>query len=106
MTVNLGPLQPSRQVHVSTTRSIMKQLLSALALTALATSAGAQVTFSAGTDRAAFAAYNPNGAAAALAPTGGKEDATINTTAGVLTATFLGFEALDDDTFTFNLGAF
>jgi len=84
----------------------MKQLLSALALAALATSAGAQVTFTGGTDRNALAAYNPNGAAAGLAPTGGKEDANINTTAGVLTATFLGFEAIDDDTFTFNMGAF
>jgi hypothetical protein len=84
----------------------MKQLLSALALTALATSAGAQVTFVGGTDRASFINYNPNGVAAGLAPTGGKEDATINTTAGVLTATFLGMEALDTDTFTFNIGAF
>jgi len=84
----------------------MKQLLSALALAALATSAGAQVTFSGGTDRNALAAYNPNGAAALLAPTGGKEDALITTIAGDLTATFLGFEAIDDDTFTFNMGAF
>jgi len=84
----------------------MKQLLSALALAALATGASAQVTFTGGTDRANFANYDPNGAAAALAPTGGKEDATITTTAGVLTATFLGFEAVDSDTFTFNLGAF
>ena len=84
----------------------MKQLLSAVALAALASTAGAQVTFTGGTDRPTLAAYNPNGAAAGLAPTGGREDATINTTAGVLTATFLGFEALDDDTFTFNMGAF
>ena len=84
----------------------MKQLLSALALAALASSAGAQVTYSGGTDRPSFAAYNPNGVAATLAPTGGKEDALINTTAGILTATFLGFEAIDDDTFTFNLGAY
>jgi hypothetical protein len=79
----------------------MNKLLSALALAALATSAGAQVTFTGGTDRTSFAAYNPNGAAAALAPTGGKEDANISTTAGMLTATFLGFEALDTDTYTF-----
>ena len=84
----------------------MKQLLSALALAALASTAGAQVTYTGGTDRTSFAGYNPNGPAAGLAPTGGKEDATINTTAGVLTATFLGWEALDTDTFTFNLGAF
>jgi len=83
----------------------MKQLLSALALAALATSAGAQVTFAGGTDRNSFAAYNPNGAAAGLAPTGGKEDANINTTAGMLTATFLGFEAIDTDSFTFTLSS-
>ena len=29
----------------------------------------------------------------------------INTTAGTLTATFLGFEAIDTDTFTFSLGS-
>ena len=81
----------------------MKQLLSALALAALATTAGAQVTFSGGTDRASFAGYNPNGTAATLAPTGGKEDALLNTTAGLLTATFLGMEAIDTDTFTFTL---
>ena len=81
----------------------MKQLLSALALAALASSAGEQVTFSGGTDRANFAAYNPNGTAATLAPTGGKEDALINTTAGLLSATFLGMEAIDTDTFTFTL---
>lgn len=81
----------------------MKKVLTAFALATLAASAGAQVTFSGGTDRANFVAYNPNGSAALLAPTGGKEDATINTTAGVLTATFLGFEALDTDTFTFVL---
>ena len=81
----------------------MKQLLSALALAALATSASAQVTFSGGTDRANFVNYNPNGSAATLAPTGGKEDALLNTTAGLLTATFLGMEAIDTDTFTFTL---
>jgi len=81
----------------------MKQLLSALALAALASSAGAQVTFSGGTDRANFVAYNPNGTAATLAPTGGKEDALINTTAGLLSATFLGMEVIDTDTFTFAL---
>jgi len=81
----------------------MKKLLSALALAALATSAGAQVTYSGGTDRASFAGYNPNGIAATLAPTGGKEDALLSTTAGLLTATFLGMEALDTDTFTFSL---
>ncbi len=83
----------------------MKKLMTALALATLAASAGAQVTFAGGTDRLNFVNYNPNGIASTLAPTGGKEDATINTTAGVLTATFLGFEALDTDTFTFTLAS-
>jgi len=83
----------------------MKQLLSALALAALATSAGAQVTFSGGIDRPTLTAYNPNGSAGTLLNVGGKENAVITTTAGTLTATFLGFEALDDDTFTFSLGS-
>jgi hypothetical protein len=81
----------------------MKKLLSALALAALASSAGAQVTFSGGLVHQPLVNYNPNGAAAGLAPNGGQENALINTTAGILTATFLGFEAIDTDTFTFTL---
>ena len=34
-----------------------------------------------------------------------KRTALINTTAGILTATFLGFEALNTDTFTFSMGS-
>ena len=53
-----------------------------------------------------FLNYNPNGAAGTLGPVvGGREDAMINTTAGILTATFLGFEAIDTDTFTFTLSS-
>jgi hypothetical protein len=81
----------------------MKQLLSALALAALASSAGAQVTFSGGVDRTTIAGYNPSGVAGTLVNPGGRENATIATTAGTLSATFLGFEALDTDTFTFSL---
>jgi len=81
----------------------MKKLMTALALVTLAASAGAQVTFTGGTDRPTLAAYDPNGSAGTLVGAGGKEDAVINTTAGILTATFLGFEALDTDTFTFSL---
>ena len=77
----------------------MKQLLSALALAALATSAGAQVTFSGGTDQAISGLYNPTGTT--TVQTGGKRDALLSTSAGTLTATFLGFEALDTDTYTF-----
>lgn len=66
----------------------------------------AQVTFVDGTERPVFVNYNPNGAAGTLGPiVGGREDSSINTTAGVLTATFLGFEALDSDTFTFTLSS-
>jgi hypothetical protein len=81
----------------------MKQLFSALALAALATSAGAQVTFSGGTDQAITGIYNPTGTT--TVQTGGLRNATITTTAGLLTATFLGFEAIDTDTFTFTLAS-
>ncbi|MEO8035326.1 MAG: hypothetical protein ABI837_12900, partial [Acidobacteriota bacterium] len=82
----------------------MKKSLLALALAAVAVGAQAQVTFVDGTDRPAFAGYNPNGAAGTLGPVvGGRENSMINTTAGILTATFLGFEAIDTDTFTFTL---
>jgi len=84
----------------------MSKAISALALAMFAMSAGAQVTFVDGTERPVFANYNPNGIAATLGPVvGGREDAMINTTAGLLTATFLGFEALDTDTFTFTLSS-
>ena len=84
----------------------MSKAISALALATFAMSAGAQVTFVDGTERPVFANYNPNGVAATLGPVvGGREDAMINTTAGLLTATFLGFEALDTDTFIFSLSS-
>jgi hypothetical protein len=81
----------------------MKKLMTTVALATLAASAGAQVTFSGGTDQAITGLYNPTGTTAVQ--TGGKRNATITTTAGSLTATFLGFEALDTDTFTFSLGS-
>jgi|KBSMisStandDraft_5_1062788.scaffolds.fasta_scaffold281958_2 PEP-CTERM motif len=84
----------------------MKRVLSALALATIAVAAQAQVTFVDGTERPVFANYNPNGTAATLGPVvGGREDAMINTTAGMLTATFLGFEAIDTDSFTFTLSS-
>ena len=84
----------------------MNKAISALALATFAMSAGAQVTVVDGTERPVFANYNPNGVAATLGPVvGGREDAMINTTAGLSTATFLGFEALDTDTFTFTLSS-
>lgn len=81
----------------------MKKFLTAVALSAVALGVQAQVTFTGGAARTSFANYDPTGPAGTLAPTGGREDATINTTAGTLTATFLGFEALNRDTFTFSL---
>jgi hypothetical protein len=84
----------------------MKRIFSALALASFAALAQAQVTFVDGTERASFNNYNPNGIAGTLGPVvGGREDAMINTTAGTLTATFLGFEAIDTDTFTFTLSS-
>ena len=84
----------------------MKNAMFALALAAFAGGAEAQVTFVTGTERPVFSNYNPNDVAATLGPVvGGRDGAMINTTAGLLTATFLGFEALDTDTFTFNLGS-
>jgi PEP-CTERM motif-containing protein len=86
--------------------SALKKSLTALALAAVAVGAQAQVTFIDGTERPVFAAYNPNGTAGTLGPVvGGREDSTINTTAGILTATFLGFEAIDTDNFTFTLSS-
>ena len=82
----------------------MKKVLLSLVLATFAVVAQSQVTFAGGTDRTAFANYDPNGVAATLGPiVGGREDATINTTAGLLTATFLGFEALDTDNFVFTV---
>jgi hypothetical protein len=82
----------------------MKKILSTLVLATFAVVAQSQVSFVGGIDRTAFAAYNPNGIAGTLGPVvGGREDATINTTAGLLTATFLGFEANDTDNFVFTL---
>jgi hypothetical protein len=78
----------------------MKRILLATALTALTASASAQVTFAGGTDQALSGLYNPSGTT--TVQTGGKRDATLSTTTGILTATFLGFEALDTDTYTFS----
>ena len=78
----------------------MKKLLTAFGLATLAASAGAQVTFAGGTDQAISGVFNPNGTIVTTPPlpTSGKRDATISTTAGLLTVTFLGYEALDTDT--------
>jgi len=75
----------------------MKRTLLAIALATVAASASAQVTFSGGTDQLILGVYNPSGTT--TVQTGGKRDALLSTSAGILTATFLGFEALDTDTF-------
>ncbi len=79
----------------------MKRVLLAAALATVAAGASAQVTFSGGTDQAISGVYDPSGTLLTTlpVPTGGKRDATLATTAGLLTVTFLGFEALDTDTF-------
>jgi hypothetical protein len=83
----------------------MKKLMTAFVLATLAATAGAQVTFTGGTNMTTIVAYNPNGPAGTLVNPGGKENAVVSTTAGTLTATFLGFEALDTNTFTFSLAS-
>lgn len=83
----------------------MKRILSLLALSTLAASAGAQVTFSGGTNVTSIAGYNPNGSAGSLVNPGGKDNALISTSGGLLTATFLGFEALDNNTYGFSSGS-
>lgn len=82
----------------------MKHLLTGIALAFTSLAAGAQLSFSGGTNLTSFAGYNPNGSTSPQ--TQGVEDALINAGAGgFLTATFLGFEALDTDNFAFVLGA-
>lgn len=85
----------------------MKNLLSALALAAVAVGAHAQVTYTGGEAPATLSAYDPDGPAGTLTPTpvSGVADATIDTTAGNLVATFLGFEANDLDSYTFALAS-
>jgi hypothetical protein len=81
----------------------MKQLLIALALASASLGTQAQLSFSGGTNLTSFAGYDPSGSTSPQSQ--GIEDALISAgTGGVLTATFLGFEALDTDTFSFVLG--
>jgi hypothetical protein len=81
----------------------MKRILSALALTAMAAGANAALTFSGGTAQT-IAGYDPTGSTAPQ--TFGLRGATIAApNAGTLTATFLGFEAVDTDNYTFSLAS-
>lgn len=82
----------------------MKRVLTALALSVVALAANAELTFTGGTP-IAITGYNPSGTTAPQFA--GLEDPTLfASTGGFLSATFLGFEALDADTFTFDAGAF
>lgn len=81
----------------------MKRFLTAVALAAVACAANAQLTFVGGGAQPVINGYNPGGGA--FVPIGGRVDATISTGAGGrLTATYLGFEALDTNTFGFSFG--
>lgn len=83
----------------------MKQLLTGVVLAVAALSANAQLSFSGGANTTFTGVYNP-----VPNPTGaqtqGRENPTISASplGGVLSATLLGFEALDRDTFMFNIG--
>ncbi len=87
---------------------MIKQALSAVAFAALASgAANAQVTFAAGSTTS-ISNYNPSGAAALISTVNlaGVVDSLLSsTTGGTLTATFLGKEADDTDTFTFSFGS-
>jgi hypothetical protein len=79
----------------------MKRILLAAALATVAAGASAQVTFSGGTNQLITGVFDPSGTILTTppVPNGGMRDATLSTTAGLLTVTFLGYEALDTDTF-------
>ena len=81
----------------------MKTLIAAAALLATFGTAQAQLSFTGGANLMAIGAYNPSGST--TTQTQGKEDSLISVgSGGTLTATFLGFEAQDTDTFGFNFG--
>jgi hypothetical protein len=84
----------------------MKRILAAVALTALSAAASAQLTFSGGTQTSVTGAFDPAPTFIALPSFTQvlRSPLTISTTAGQITATFLGKEALDTDTFAFTLG--
>ncbi len=78
----------------------MKRILLAAALATMAAGASAQVTFAGGSFQAISGTFDPSGTILTTPPlpTGGIRDATISTSAGLLTVTFLGYEAIDTDT--------
>ncbi len=81
----------------------MKRLLTAVGLSVLALGASAQLSLTGGTPTT-ITGYNPDGTTAPQ--TSGLVDPTLSAdSTGLLTATFLGFEALDSNDFTFDAGA-
>src|SRR5664279_5381788 len=81
----------------------MKRILAALALAGVTLGASAQLTLSGGSN-ITFSGYDPSGPTSPQ--TQGRQNALVSSsTAGTLTATFLGKEALDLDTYTFALAS-
>jgi hypothetical protein len=84
----------------------MKRILAAAALAVVAFSANAQLTFTGGSQAPVTGVFDPAPTFIALPSFTEvlRSPLTINTTAGSISATFLGKEALDHDTFQFTLG--
>ncbi|MEO8836656.1 MAG: PEP-CTERM sorting domain-containing protein [Caldimonas sp.] len=81
----------------------MKHILAAVALASVSIGASAQLAYSGGTN-ITFSGYDPSGTTGVQ--TQGLREAMISSTiAGNLTATFLGKEALDTDTYTFAMAS-
>lgn len=81
----------------------MKKFLIVLLLGFVPVAGQAQVSFSGGTELT-ISGFNPNGPAGSLLVNAGLNGSLINTTNGLLTATFLGFEAQHTDTFSLGFG--
>jgi hypothetical protein len=81
----------------------MKCILAAVAMTAVSLGASAQLSSSGGSN-ITFSNYDPSGLTAPQ--THGELNGLVSSSiAGTLTATFLGKEALDTDSYTFALGS-
>src|SRR3981081_234846 len=84
--------------------ALMKKIFLCVALATAALAANAQLSFVDGTNMPVINGFNPGGGAPV--PMGGKIESTISTgSGGILTATYLGFEAIDTNTFSFNFGS-
>lgn len=79
----------------------MKRILAAAALAAFSLGASAQLSFSGGST-ISFSNYDPSGLTAPQSS--GSQNALVSSSiSGLLTATFLGKEAIDQDSYRFNL---